>query len=59
MTTRTIRIPQKDAALEEAVRKTAQMLWGLRYGSVTLVVQDGKVLQIDKTEKFRFNNQRH
>lgn len=29
---------------------------GIKYGSVTLVVQDGKVIQIDKTEKIRIKN---
>lgn len=28
----------------------------IRYGSVTLIVQDGKVIQIDKTEKIRIKN---
>ncbi len=28
----------------------------MRYGSVTLIVQDGKVIQIDKTEKIRIRN---
>ena len=29
---------------------------GIKYGSVTLIVQDGKVIQIDKTEKIRIKN---
>ena len=29
---------------------------GIKYGSVTLIVQDGKVIQIDKTEKIRMKN---
>ena len=28
----------------------------IRYGSVTLIVQDGKVIQIDKTEKIRIKS---
>lgn len=28
----------------------------IKYGSITLIVQDGKVVQIDKTEKNRLNN---
>ncbi|MCM1228174.1 MAG: YezD family protein [Clostridium sp.] len=27
---------------------------GMKYGSITLIVQDGKIIQIDKTEKHRF-----
>ena len=28
----------------------------IKYGSVTLIVQDGKVIQIDKTEKIRMKD---
>ena len=28
----------------------------IKYGSVTLIVQDGKVIQIDKIEKIRIKN---
>ena len=28
----------------------------IKYGTVTLVIQDGKVIQIDKTEKIRIRN---
>lgn len=31
------------------------LLKDLRYGSVTLVVQDGRVVQIEKNEKIRFS----
>ncbi len=27
----------------------------IRYGTVSLVIQDGKVIQIDKSEKIRLN----
>lgn len=37
----------------EAIQK---MLEGLRYGSVIITVQDGKIVQIDKTEKYRVRN---
>jgi hypothetical protein len=30
------------------------VLQGLRFGSVTIIVQDGVVVQIDRTEKRRF-----
>lgn len=29
------------------------LIRGLKYGSITIIVQDGKVIQIDKTEKHR------
>ncbi len=30
-----------------------KLLKDLKFGSITLVVQDGKVIQIEKNEKFR------
>ena len=30
-----------------------EALKAIRYGTVTLVIQDGKVIQIDKSEKIR------
>lgn len=32
------------------------LLINMKYGSITLIVQDGKVIQIDKTEKYRVKN---
>ena len=34
----------------------ANMVQGIQYGSVTIKIQDGKVIQIDKTEKYRVRN---
>jgi hypothetical protein len=34
-------------AIEEAIA-------GIRFGVVQLIIQDGRVVQIDKTEKIRF-----
>lgn len=34
----------------------ADMIKDIKYGSVTIIVQDGKVIQIDKTEKYRTKN---
>lgn len=33
-----------------------QYVKDIKYGSITLIVQDGKVIQIDKTEKIRIKN---
>lgn len=38
--------------LERVVRET---LKSIRFGSITLVVQDGRVIQVDKSEKIRLN----
>lgn len=45
--------PIPDAVLQEIVRALEQ----LRYGSVEIVVHEGKVTQIERREKFRFGNE--
>lgn len=42
-----------DTLSAELERKIRDVLKGIRYGTLTLVVQDGKVIQIDKNEKLR------
>lgn len=42
-----------DAARDAELQQIREALRGLRYGSVTVVVQDGVVIQIDRTEKRR------
>ena len=44
--------PPRDRAHDGLERITAA-LRGLRYGTVTAVVQDGVVVQVERTEKFR------
>lgn len=39
--------------LEQALEHVRDALSGLRYGSVVVVVQDGIVVQIERTEKRR------
>ncbi|RLS43929.1 MAG: DUF2292 domain-containing protein [Planctomycetota bacterium] len=39
---------------DEALRRIGDALRGLRYGSVLTIVQDGVVVQIERTEKTRF-----
>ncbi|WP_332633756.1 YezD family protein [Halalkalibacter flavus] len=34
-------------------KQLQELLKGLKYGSVTLIVQDGKVIQLEKNEKVR------
>ena len=41
------------ARLDEAVARVREALAGLDFGSVTVTVQDGVVVQIDRTEKVR------
>jgi hypothetical protein len=42
--------------LERLVRDTLQ---SVRFGTVTLVIQDGRVVQVDKSEKIRLNRAGH
>jgi hypothetical protein len=42
--------------LEQLVREA---LTSIRFGTVTLVVQDGRVIQVDKNEKIRINRSSH
>lgn len=42
--------------LERVVRDA---LSTIRFGTVTLVIQDGKVIQVDKSEKIRINRAGH
>jgi hypothetical protein len=37
----------------ESLRVIAEALQGLQFGSITIVVQDGVVIQVDRTEKRR------
>lgn len=42
-----------DIISPEHLSKLMDLLKDIRYGSITLVIQDGKVIQIDKNEKVR------
>lgn len=39
-----------DGNLSELIKK---LIEEVKYGNITLIIQDGKVIQIDKTEKIR------
>lgn len=38
---------------EKILNKIISMLNNTKYGTITLVVQDGKVVQLEKSEKIR------
>jgi hypothetical protein len=40
----------------EVIERINQVSVGLRYGSITLVFHDGKVIQIERNEKERLNH---
>ena len=33
-----------------------RLLNNMKYGNITLIIQDGKIIQIEKTEKYRFKD---
>ncbi len=43
----------KENTLEKALQEVKRMIGEIKYGSVTLVVQDGVVVQIERQEKLR------
>lgn len=45
-----------NTSLEEHLKIIAEMIEQLEYGSLKIIVQDGKIVQIDKTEKRRMKN---
>jgi hypothetical protein len=51
-------IPPEPAAAEPdhrgALRYVEEALRGLRYGTLTIIVQDGVVVQVERTERRRF-----
>jgi hypothetical protein len=40
---------------EEILRRIANAISGVRFGSVEVVIQDSRVVQIERKEKFRFD----
>lgn len=42
-----------EGSSEHVMARVREALMGLRYGEVTLVVQDGVLVQIERTEKVR------
>ena len=44
---------RRDGDAEDGLARIQAALRGLRFGSVTAVVQDGVIVQVDRTEKVR------
>jgi hypothetical protein len=51
--------PDRAAGLDEALNQVRDSLRELRFGSVNIIVQDGVVIQIDRTEKRRLRSNRN
>ena len=47
------RVQRDEGRSVQALAKVRDALDGLRYGTVTVVVQDGVVVQVERTEKIR------
>jgi len=46
--------PEADQA-DDIIRRIANAISGVRFGSVEVVIQDSRVVQIERKEKFRFD----
>ena len=44
---------KKSDNIDVSLTKVKEMIEDIRYGNVILIIQDGKIIQIDKTEKVR------
>jgi len=51
--------PTSDPWSRELERLVREALASIRFGTVSLVVQDGRVIQVDKSEKIRINRTGH
>jgi hypothetical protein len=40
---------------DEILRRIANAISGVRFGSIEVVIQDSRVVQIERKEKFRFD----
>jgi len=47
-------VPASERSLHWALQRVEEALRGLAFGTVTLVVQDGVVIQVERTERRRF-----
>ncbi|BDI28430.1 hypothetical protein CCAX7_004810 [Capsulimonas corticalis] len=45
--------PQAASTVEIPLQKIQEAVASIRFGSVQIIIQDGRVVQIDKTEKIR------
>jgi len=45
----------QDTATVEIVREIVRAVQNVRYGSVEVIIQNSKVVQIERKEKFRFD----
>ncbi len=46
-------VRKKEAVRQETMKTVLAVMDSISYGSVTLLIQDGKILEIEKKEKIR------
>ncbi len=51
--------PNPDPWNRELEKVIREALTSIKFGTVTLIVQDSRVIQVDKSEKIRLNRQGH
>ena len=49
----------KHVVTESQLRTIQQIADAIQYGTVTLVIQDGRLIQIDRSEKIRIKKEHH
>jgi hypothetical protein len=49
---------EREVAPDDALHQIRESLRGLKFGSVNIIVQDGVIIQIDRTEKRRLRGNR-
>jgi len=54
-----VEAPVSDPWSRELERQVREALRTIRFGTVTLVIQDGHIIQIDKSEKIRLKRSGH
>lgn len=52
-------LPSSEPWNRDLERLVREALTSIRFGTVSLVVQDGRVIQVDKNEKIRLNRAGH
>lgn len=46
-------LSKQQGNIDETLESIKEMLKSIQYGTITLVIQDGHIVQIDKNEKIR------
>ena len=49
---------QTTSLTEEQLKRVQEAVRDIRYGTVTLVIQDGRLIQIDRAEKIRLKTEK-